>query len=127
MAENPIYHSKTLTYGSYLMVPELLTLQRPKTSHPDELLFIQAHQVYELWFKQILHELDSLLALFRAARPFELLPVGGATHMVPDPVASRRVKEAELEFFTRHLQPAPAPAAALGKRFRARVATYAST
>lgn len=52
-----VYHSETLTYGSYLKIPELLSLQRPKTSHHDELLFIQAHQVYELWFKQTLHEL----------------------------------------------------------------------
>lgn len=55
--ENPIYHSDTLTYGSYLKVPELLGLQKPKTTHHDEVLFIIAHQVYELWFKQITHEL----------------------------------------------------------------------
>jgi tryptophan 2,3-dioxygenase len=55
--ENPIYHSTKLTYGSYLKVPELLNLQHPRTDHHDELLFIQAHQVYELWFKQMLHEL----------------------------------------------------------------------
>lgn len=53
----PVYHSQTLTYGSYLKIPELLSLQRPRTAHHDELLFIQAHQVYELWFKQTLHEL----------------------------------------------------------------------
>lgn len=55
--ENPIYHSTKLTYGSYLKIPELLSLQQPRTTHHDELLFIQAHQVYELWFKQMLHEL----------------------------------------------------------------------
>lgn len=55
--ENPIYHSTKLTYGSYLKVPELLGLQQPRTDHHDELLFIQAHQVYELWFKQMMHEL----------------------------------------------------------------------
>ena len=59
MSENPIYHSQKLTYGSYLKVPELLTLQQPVAtpSHRDELLFIIAHQVYELWFKQMLQEL----------------------------------------------------------------------
>jgi tryptophan 2,3-dioxygenase len=59
MSENPIYHSQKLTYGSYLKVEELLTLQQPvaQPSHRDELLFIVAHQVYELWFKQMLHEL----------------------------------------------------------------------
>ncbi len=50
-----------LTYSSYLKVPELLGQQRPLSSPPshDELLFIIIHQVYELWFKQILHELDT--------------------------------------------------------------------
>jgi len=54
--------SKRLTYGSYLQVPELLSLQR-ELSHPahhDELLFIISHQVYELWFKQLLHEVAAV-------------------------------------------------------------------
>lgn len=52
-----------LTYGSYLALPELLALQRPRSSpeHPDELLFIVVHQASELWFKAILHELDALV------------------------------------------------------------------
>jgi tryptophan 2,3-dioxygenase len=45
-----------LTYGSYLALDELLSAQRPRTDRPDELLFIVIHQVYELWFKQLLHE-----------------------------------------------------------------------
>ncbi|HEV3456643.1 MAG TPA: tryptophan 2,3-dioxygenase family protein [Thermoanaerobaculia bacterium] len=47
-----------LTYASYLHVPELLSLQRElsQPAHHDELLFITSHQVYELWFKQMLHE-----------------------------------------------------------------------
>ena len=56
-----------LTYGSYLKVPELLELQKPLSKHPstgdaehDETLFIIIHQVYELWFKQQLHEGDHL-------------------------------------------------------------------
>lgn len=68
-AENPIYHSTKLTYGSYLKVPELLSLQQPVTKHHDELLFIQAHQVYELWFKQILHEMDGVCAFLDADKP----------------------------------------------------------
>jgi tryptophan 2,3-dioxygenase len=50
-----------LTYGSYLRVPDLLGLQQPLSDppHHDELLFILIHQVYELWFKQTLHELDA--------------------------------------------------------------------
>jgi tryptophan 2,3-dioxygenase len=48
-----------LTYGSYLRLPELLDQQVPLVDPPahDELLFITVHQVYELWFKQLLHEL----------------------------------------------------------------------
>lgn len=52
-----------LTYGSYLKVPELIKLQQAlsEPEHHDELLFIVIHQVYELWFKQILHELDAVI------------------------------------------------------------------
>lgn len=48
------------TYASYLKTDELLQLQQPLSQGPehDELLFIVIHQVYELWFKQVLHELD---------------------------------------------------------------------
>jgi tryptophan 2,3-dioxygenase len=52
----------TLTYGRYLKVPELLSLQQPRSDGPehDEMLFIVIHQVYELWFKQLLWEGDHL-------------------------------------------------------------------
>lgn len=52
-----------VTYATYLRVPELLSLQHPRTGEDgrvaehDELLFITIHQVYELWFQQLLHEL----------------------------------------------------------------------
>ncbi|MPY90204.1 MAG: tryptophan 2,3-dioxygenase [Luteitalea sp.] len=51
---------KAVTYNSYLRVDELLALQQPRSEGPehDELLFIVIHQVYELWFKELLHELD---------------------------------------------------------------------
>lgn len=45
-----------LTYGRYLRLDDLLSCQRPLTDSHDELLFVIIHQVYELWFKQILHE-----------------------------------------------------------------------
>jgi tryptophan 2,3-dioxygenase len=47
-----------LTYGSYLRLPQLLSAQQPESDPPahDELLFITTHQVYELWFQQLLHE-----------------------------------------------------------------------
>lgn len=50
------------TYPEYLKIDELLALQRPVSEGPehDEMLFIVIHQVYELWFKQILHELAYL-------------------------------------------------------------------
>jgi tryptophan 2,3-dioxygenase len=55
----------TLTYSSYLKLEELLALQQPlaaKKCH-DEMLFIIIHQTYELWFKELLHELDQLQTL----------------------------------------------------------------
>jgi tryptophan 2,3-dioxygenase len=45
-----------LTYRSYLALDEVLAAQRPRSGEHDEMLFIVIHQVYELWFKQILHE-----------------------------------------------------------------------
>ena len=50
-----------LTYGSYLRLPQLLDSQHLESDPPahDELLFITIHQVYELWFKQLLHEVTS--------------------------------------------------------------------
>ncbi|MGZ4615303.1 MAG: tryptophan 2,3-dioxygenase [Actinomycetes bacterium] len=51
-----------LTYGSYLRVADLLDQQHLESDPPahDELLFITIHQVYELWFKQLLHELTAV-------------------------------------------------------------------
>ena len=59
--------SEPLSYVSYLKIDELLALQEPKSNGPehDELLFIIIHQTYELWFKQILHELDHARRLLR--------------------------------------------------------------
>ena len=61
--------SDQLTYGSYLRVEELIRLQQPQSSppHHDELLFIIIHQTYELWFKQLLHELDAVVAKLQTA------------------------------------------------------------
>ena len=52
-----------ISYGSYLKVDELVDLQRPlsRPEHHDEVLFIIIHQVYELWFKQLLHELRAVV------------------------------------------------------------------
>ena len=60
----------SVTYSSYLKLDELLALQQPLSDGPehDEMLFIVIHQVYELWFKEMLHELDYLMALLDARR-----------------------------------------------------------
>ena len=54
-----------LSYNKYLRVPDLINLQDCLSDpvHHDELLFITVHQAYELWFKQILHELDAAISL----------------------------------------------------------------
>lgn len=65
--KGPVY------YGDYLQLPKLLDSQLPlsrkfadntNSECHDEMLFIVVHQVYELWFKQILHDLDSILGVF---------------------------------------------------------------
>ena len=50
---------RQLSYGTYLKVSELLELQKTLSREHDELLFIVAHQVYELWFKVVLFELEA--------------------------------------------------------------------
>ena len=55
--------SKALTYTSYLALDEILGAQRPRSEEHDEILFIVVHQVYELWFKELLHELGHLQRL----------------------------------------------------------------
>ncbi len=59
-----------LSYGTYLQLDTILDAQVPKSKEiknevHDEMLFIIIHQTYELWFKQILHELDSVLDMFK--------------------------------------------------------------
>ena len=60
-----------LTYAGYLQLDALLGAQQPKSAEHDEMLFIVIHHVYELWFKQILHEL---------ARLQQLMEAGDTTH-----------------------------------------------
>ena len=59
MSRNFGEEGRRLNYGSYLRVPDLLSLQRGLTEAHDELLFIVVHQAYELWFKVVLHELEA--------------------------------------------------------------------
>src|SRR3984893_11535818 len=60
-----------VTYENYLHVDALLSLQQPRSDEPehDEMLFILIHQVYELWFKELLHELDHVVTLLRNDEP----------------------------------------------------------
>ncbi|MGH7537972.1 MAG: tryptophan 2,3-dioxygenase [Gemmatimonadales bacterium] len=56
-----------VTYASYLRLDDLLALQQPREDmEHDETLFVIIHQVYELWFKEMLHELDHLMETLRA-------------------------------------------------------------
>src|SRR3954467_13475808 len=61
-----------VTYGTYLQLDALLALQQPRSEGPehDELLFIIIHQVYELWFKELLHEFDHVARLLTGDEPF---------------------------------------------------------
>jgi len=99
---------RPLTYGDYLKVPELLQLQNVLSSpaHHDEPLFIIIHQVYELWFKLILHEVDSAAAHLRADR------VGEATRLL------RRVVEVQRLLVTQvHILETMRPQDFLGFRY----------
>jgi len=60
---------ESTNYADYLEIAKLINLQHPKSAKRgkvahEEMLFIIVHQVYELWFKQILFEIDSVLTLF---------------------------------------------------------------
>jgi tryptophan 2,3-dioxygenase len=85
-----------LSYGSYLHLDALLAQQVPESDPPahDELLFITIHQVYELWFKLLLHEIESVRDL--------LLAVGDggalwqANHLMRRVVAVEQVLIAQL-------------------------------
>ncbi|MEX2237989.1 MAG: tryptophan 2,3-dioxygenase family protein [Dehalococcoidia bacterium] len=59
-----------LSYNKYLRVADLIQLQGTLSDpvHHDELLFITIHQTYELWFKQILHELDACITQMNEER-----------------------------------------------------------
>ena len=75
----PDPHPPAQTYATYLKLDELLSLQQPvsgggtpdKTMPPehDEMLFIVIHQVYELWFKELLHECDRVIRLLEGDEP----------------------------------------------------------
>jgi len=63
--------AEPVTYSGYLRLEQLLSAQQPRSAEHDEMLFIVIHQIYELWFKQLLHELGKLQSE---------LGSGGTTH-----------------------------------------------
>lgn len=67
---NPYGEKPPLSYNKYLRVQDLINLQDllSDPAHHDELLFITVHQAYELWFKQILHELDAAIQFLEEDR-----------------------------------------------------------
>ncbi len=70
MSQNEDGTRAPLSYNKYLRVADLIELQEclADPAHHDELLFITIHQTYELWFKQILHEIDAAIALMNEDR-----------------------------------------------------------
>src|SRR3712207_6027444 len=76
-AATPEVGDKPLTYGEYLRIPELLQLQSPLKEPPahDEMLFIVVQQVQELWFKQVLHELETVIPALDRGEILAALPL----------------------------------------------------
>lgn len=60
--------SSGMTYGVYLRLDDLLSAQRPLSTHHDEMLFIVIHQTKELWLKEMVHEVAYAQAQIRAGR-----------------------------------------------------------
>ena len=58
--------TERVSYAGYLRLDQLLAAQQPRSGEHDEMLFIVIHQIYELWFKQLLHELARLQAQLEA-------------------------------------------------------------
>ncbi|MGH2807716.1 MAG: tryptophan 2,3-dioxygenase [Actinomycetota bacterium] len=104
---------RELSYGSYLKVPELLSLQQLESDPPahDELLFITVHQVYELWFKQLLFELESARDHMLAGESFQARHLFERCHWIEQvitqqlPVLETMSPQDFLEF-RQHLAPA---------------------
>ncbi len=74
---------KAITYISYLKVDELLELQQPESDgEHDEMLFIVIHQTYELWFKQMLHEIAELQKTLQAGKSHRSLAILGRVRTI---------------------------------------------
>ena len=83
-------------YAAYLLIDDLLHLQRPITEGAhDELLFIIVHQAYELWFKLMLHELERAQAELRADRPQAAIPPLKRIVAIVDPANAGSIRVLE--------------------------------
>jgi tryptophan 2,3-dioxygenase len=73
-----------LSYGSYLRIPELLAMQtlRSKPAAHDELLFIVVHQAFELWFRELVFELETIRDLMFARDPHRARHLLARVHTV---------------------------------------------
>jgi tryptophan 2,3-dioxygenase len=95
--------ARQLTYGGYLRLDELLALQSPRSAEHDELLFIVIHQTYELWFKQMLHEVRGAATALRADEGWRAMHrLGRVRHILKIAVAQVDILETltPLEFST---------------------------
>lgn len=123
-------HERALTYAGYLKVDELLSLQQSRSAGPehDELLFIVTRQVYELWFKELLHEFDGVRRLLEAGDPHRaqhtlkriltilkamacLMPYSSGMSRCPSSRAGARALAAPAPFSQRHPALPPAQSA----------------
>jgi tryptophan 2,3-dioxygenase len=74
---------KSLYYSDYLQLDKILNSQHPKSFEPgmdkahDEMLFIMIHQAFEIWFKQILFELDYVLSVFNKEKIWSCIGFAG--------------------------------------------------
>jgi tryptophan 2,3-dioxygenase len=80
-----------IDYGSYLRLPELLSLQKPQSTpeHPDELLFIVVHQASELWFKVLRHEMDTLITALESFDTMRALLAVQRVNVLTDIIAQQ--------------------------------------
>lgn len=81
----------SITYGSYLRIPQLLQLQQPLSDGPehDEMLFIVIHQTYELWFKQMLHELVAIQSALESNDLYRSLSLIGRVRTIMKTLVSQ--------------------------------------
>jgi len=99
------------TYGSYLKVPELLSLQHRLTEAHDELQFIIVHQVFELWFKLALFELETARESMRRNDPVQAVHYMRRVQAILRTIASgfdviETMRPYDFLEFRSHLQPA---------------------